>query len=757
MLKSAEMLEIPAKTGSPGRKWAFSRTHGRYAAAAALAVLISLYTVVILTKLYHWPAGAPFSSDPAFRFRYVRMYAEGQPIPALDRAAQWPEGLDPRRADFLTQDALVGLTYRLLKPALGDGVDLQRFLRWHVAAWGSLSIFVVYLWARRLSRGRAGALLAAAFYAFALPIYVRTCGNYLREDFVLPVFFLALYAQTRTAAGGGWRWAAAAAAAHAVALVGWHASSFLYFFAAVPAAALAVTSRKSAYVARAALALVAAGAIGFAVHPALREKALWSSPAFALAVAAALTGFLAWRRPALRWWARLGVLAGAFAALYALGRPLAAPGEYSHIYTMVFYKLRYLGTKPADPRLLPLAAREIWTGPANSPTLAAAAALFLAPALAALPPLVRGFRGFVRGFAGGEGTFGAATLSFVVLFASLFAIYQRFSVVLVFFAAVLVAGYRDLYSSRRRLAWLVIPALLLPLEGVKALRYEDRPWPWRALLAAAAAADKGYAATVGDEQYRLIRWFSRQPDVAGAAVVAPIADAAMLLTYAGAPIVLHPIYEAPGMRAKVRACWEALYGPEDEFWRVCEKYDAMYVAYHAAFVAESGPESIRYTYAVTRVPTDSCAWRMQFAPATLRHFVPVFQTVSWRVFLVGAPGSEAPDIGPASPLFTAPPGPPGRYYDDAYSREMYDQVEAAVGAYNDGAEAFERGDLARGRAAFRRALELCPGFAGAWGALALLELRAGDARAAGFAATRALTLDPYDEPAAAVLGQLRRP
>ncbi len=723
----------------------------RRPALAAAVVLAVLYVVVVSVKLYHWAPGAYFTSDPAFRFRYMQTFAAGETVPALDRAAQWPEGVDTARSFFLTQDAFVGLSYRLLGPLVRDVPPLN-FLRWHVSLWSSLTLFVVYLWARRAFGSRRGALLAALVYALALPIYLRTCGNYLREDFVLPVLFFALYCQARVVQGGGWRWFAGAAAAFALALVSWHASSFLFFFATLPLAAAALASNETKNVSRGAAALVVAAAVAY-LHPALREKVFLASPSFALAVAVTAAALVAWRWR-LKWWQRAAALVIFFAAAYGIARPFAAAAEYSHIYTMIFYKIRYLGIKPADPTALPLAAREIWTGPADSPSLAAAAVLLGPPLVVAAAPLVRNFKKFARGFATPAGYLGAATLAFFVVFGLLYAGYTRFSVVFIFFVAVFAAGYGGLARNRRALAWLLIPAVIVPLEAVKAFRYEYRPWPWTALLKAAAESEGGYATNVGDEEWRLIRWFGNLPDRDETAVLAPIAASATLLTYAGTPIVLHPIYEAPGMRAKVDECWRAIFEDEEDFYRVCEKYDVTYVAYHAAFVMNRGPASIRYTRAVTEVPVDSCAYLMQFEPAKLEHFTPVFETVSWRVFLVGVPGREAPGLGPPSPLFTGPAAA-GAFYDDSFTGRAYAVVDDALAYYNDAVELYDRREFAAARAKFVPALELCPRLAGAWDALAWLELQDGNPRAAAYAAEQALALDPYDDAALEALATLR--
>ncbi|UCH78939.1 MAG: hypothetical protein JSU81_03030, partial [Candidatus Coatesbacteria bacterium] len=490
------------------------------------------------------------------------------------------------------------------------------------------------------------------------------------------------------------------------------------------------------------------------LHPALRAKIFLASPSFALAAAVGVTAVLAarWR---LRWWQRLAALGIIFGVGYGAGRPFAAGGEYSHIYTMIFYKLRYLGVKPEDPTLLPLAAREIWTGPANSPSLAAAAVLVGAPLLLALPPLISGLKRSLRGFRDAAGAYGAATVAFVAAFGGLYALYNRFSVIFIFFVAVAAGGYASLASGgRRRWAWLLIPVLLVPLEGIKALRYEDRPQPWRAWLVAAAESEGGYATNVGDEEWRIIRWFGNQPDRGETAVLGPFAASASFLTYARTPTVLHPIYEAPGMRAKVDECTRALYAGEEEFYRLCRKYEVTYVAYHAAYLTKRDVDSIRYTRAVTEVRADSCAYRMQFEPEKLAHFAPVFETISWRVFLVGVPGSEAPDLGPPSPLFEGP-ARQGDLYDEGHPARAYAVIDEALTLYNDGVELYERGEFEAAREKYVAALELCPRLVGAWDALAWLELEDGNGRAGAFAAGEALALDPYDDAAHAAFAALR--
>ena len=113
-----------------------------------------------------------------------------------------------------------------------------------------------------------------------------------------------------------------------------------------------------------------------------------------------------------------------------------------------------------------------------------------------------------------------------------------------------------------------------------------------------------------------------------------------------------------------------------------------------------------------------------------------------------------PELGPPSPLF-ARPAPKGGFYDESHTGRAYAVVDEALAYYNDGVELYDRREFAAARPKFARALELCPPLAGVWDALAWLELQDGNRRAAAYAATRALALDPYDDAALEALATLR--
>src|SRR5208283_184839 len=103
-------------------------------------------------------------------------------------------------------------------------------------------------------------------------------------------------------------------------------------------------------------------AAGSLVVPVLRAKQVFFAPTmcglYALALAVWINGG---RKRAIL------VFAGWAAGLLALSALMQrSHGEYAHVYDLFFYKLRFLGQRPAEPARLPWEARLLWEGGAFS-------------------------------------------------------------------------------------------------------------------------------------------------------------------------------------------------------------------------------------------------------------------------------------------------------------------------------------------------------------------------------------------------------
>ena len=130
-----------------------------------------------------------FRAESALQYRYARLAAAGRPLPEVDRPAQWPEGLRPRRELTWLMERLTGACYRWLAPAASD-------FRWFVLLWvalvSSLSIVALYLCAERLTRAPSLALAAAAAYGLSWAAQCNVIASYRLETLGLPLIFASL-------------------------------------------------------------------------------------------------------------------------------------------------------------------------------------------------------------------------------------------------------------------------------------------------------------------------------------------------------------------------------------------------------------------------------------------------------------------------------------------------------------------------------------------------------------------------------------
>jgi tetratricopeptide (TPR) repeat protein len=649
-----------------------------------------------------------FWSESAFHYRYARMIASGEPVPALDVAAEWPRGVAPHSEFTMGMEYAAGLSYRALAPLFG-GPPFHVFLAGFISFWSSLSIAAAFVAARALWRSDAAGLVALAAYALAPAAASRTIWNFVREDFSLPLLFFSFglfvtawrMGESAELSEDGRRasrasltsrrmWCSAGAAIMlALGLSTWHLARFyLLAFAGFVSVTIAITARTRSEVRTAheergldphplrlpltamTLALLAFGL----VVPVLRAKRLFLSPGFLVlaGVAAALLlarGEGARARPrALRW--RLAIACAVAIAISRLAP--GAEGEYAHVTGLVAAKLSFLGQKPDDPAALSDDARVFWVGPFNAPNVATtllsfSTILLWAPlgiasaALAAArrrldPPLF-------------------LSLLLVIFFAASFLMIERLVVFLVFFAALLVPAIALAVPPPRRRAVFALLGILALYEAYY-LREFASPNPWRRWVEARFGSGPVEAVASQGENARLVAWIRlRLPS--DAAILSWFPTGPMILTDTGRPIVLHSMFESSSLRAKERRMRDALFADETALRALCDDFEADYFLYQANLILDTTKESYRYMADRMSASTDCAAFLMHFAPERLTRFALVYQDSYYRLFRV------VRDEGPAGAA-TAIPAPSlpyeeifdarrlgeagGRYPDDRSAR-----------------------------------------------------------------------------------------
>lgn len=556
-------------------------------AAALLGVFALFFLSVDLrlrraTQTPRWDAAdgtGYYRAESAFQFRYAGLAARGA-LPALDKDAQWPEGVDTRRETTTVMERATGLAWRLWPGRKPD-------LRWFVVCWvafvSSLSLLAFFAAALRLSGDPPLALAASAAYGLSWAAQANVAGTYGFEGFALPAMhlgFAASLAALDRAKKDPVPWAFASAAALGLAMASWHFAR-LYVLSLLAALAWVAlrAARDADAVKRARLAAIAAAG-------------------------------------------------GALAAM--LAAPAARPGggsSLAHAWAMLGEKLVRLLVKPADPALLSTDARLLWTGPFDSPEPAFVMFCAFPLALVALPRLLsRGKAGDVP--AGSAAWTLADAMTALYAFASL--LVSRLIPMLAFFGALWALR---LAPGRRRLAlWLFWG--VAALESFKLLAPASPLNPAMWLSAPLARLEHGVPAAFRHER-SLLAWLSAHAGP-GRPALAGIGVSGSILAYAGTPVVIHPKFEAAGIRRKAAEYLSALTSDERTFLDFCARNEVRFVVHATADLLDETKSGTRYLSGRRALNVNMPLYLFHFRPEGLAGLRLVYENPDFRVFSVGA-------------------------------------------------------------------------------------------------------------------------
>jgi hypothetical protein len=530
-----------------------------------------------------------FWSEFAFQYRFARFFAT-HPVRdwgqlAHDRNVQYPDTMDDWSEFTVAMEVPVGLLYRL-----GESLDVPLppfhvFVVWYDCLISSLSLFGVFFLARALWRNDGAGLLAAIFWATLYPSYGRTVRNlFLREDFAVPLILFALFFTVRVLQEDKIRDQILAAAFWLGALASWHLTQFV--MVVLMAAVVLVYLGKGKTPRRPWLVVVIT--IGAFAVPVLRAKQFYLSPTMCLLYALSMAVWInGGRRKAIK------VFAGFLVGFLFLGALLQRSyGEYAHVYALFFYKLRFLGTKPANPAALPWEARLLWEGAFDTANLKE----FWRSLEFCLPLSV-----LAVWFARRKSDL---SMRVFVLFAFLLVplawMVIRYFTFLGFAAAVLAAGV----LVHDRIGWKLL-AVAAAITQLAMLNFKplDRFQP-----------EPGDYAPI-------VNWLNEHTPT-NAVILASISESPVFLAETGRPIILHSKFENQRIRDRYREFLESIYGSEEQFFQFAQKYGADYFVYDTGFlIAEK--DSRRYKADKLGELDPACAARLfQEHPERLTHFAP---------------------------------------------------------------------------------------------------------------------------------------
>lgn len=469
--------------------------------------------------------------------------------------------------------------------------------------------------------------------------------------------------------------------------------------------------------------LMAAAAL---LLPAARDKALIVSPALMAGYAVLL---MAWS-PELRlgrlfdkFPARAALLIGFIAAAFLIQRVFAE--TFSHVFELVFNKIILLGALPADPARLSFDTKVQWTSSFVSPRLDEIPVLLWFSLPFGLIGLAVSLYRIFKKEAGGPEILSAY---FTIATILLFLMFHRMSVLVAFFLALSI-GAVALFKKpfHNFLVYLLLGMCFVFQVGM--LR-EYSLLPFRP----------------NQEDVKSVISFLKDDTDRSLPVLSSFELGSSIALYGGHPVNLHSKFESPVLWKKVKEVYMALFGPEEDFFRLCKRFGAGFFVYQDDMALGTGPGSMKYIVGVKQMRTDCPAFLFHFAPEKLKHFRLVYQNGTYRVFLIEGAQFSGKAVVKYDPLYDPDVffegGETGEFVEDKTITAGYANLRASGTWLKAGDRFFKAGDYQTAMVEYERALMLDRGSAAAGFALAAACARAGVANKATDALRLALSLEP---------------
>ncbi len=595
-----------------------------------------------------------FLMESALQFRMTRMVHDTGTLPEIDDKVQVPEGVNMRETYSVGAEWL----YVFLSKFLPEEWTLVGKVRWVSMALFCLSIPFAALWVWVKYGTWLGAVAAGGLLAISPAFSVRSSGLELsRENLAIPLFILFFLAEAlaRKANRPGSRmvWALVAAFAIGASQCVWDLTQYVIgLWVAWSWMCKWRNPRPEEKGERVLLVSVTVILVLCSIfNPYLRAHAFFFSPVMAFLVARTLVllplklfgdrkvlilvPLLCWGL----WW--------------GLGHYFVE--NYSHFGELLWAKLRYLNRKPEDPALLTYAQRIMWTPALNSATWALTKAYVLLPLSMFGITVLMLIRGLKQGqlHLQSEFVYAGFTLPLYVLF-------FRFHVFLILFVAVCI-GAAFSFRTQRRGFWFRrgFPSifLLLFLWGELYLLLFFEPTSARSAGAeqqqiiqmvkalggdvnaakgnrwGRPGAGYGYLASLGDE-IRVL------PDPGP--ILANFGISASILAETERPIVLHPKFETPGIRERVREFYEHLFlKTEKDLREWAASYGAVYYIHSNGNLSDADiPNSPRYMVDAVEPPPGAPVYVLEQRPEDAVWFRPVYSNPRYRIYRIVLPEDE---------------------------------------------------------------------------------------------------------------------
>ncbi|MEJ2721532.1 MAG: hypothetical protein P8181_10410 [bacterium] len=575
------------------------------------------------------PAYPYYKGVSGANFRQTHQIIENGTLPTVDLRAAWPEGFEPARVKPNGVEYAVGFAYRLARPF--TDMPEQRFVRNLVILVFSLTVFTFYVLTSRLWMCRAAGVFAAFLVAAMGPVIQLTNGReFLHAPFAVVIISLHLIFATGYSRKPSIPNAILTGLAAIALLAIWNGAAVYIALAAAVILllpGLAPADRRGLLAAH--LAAIAAGGLLLPQLQAQRSLVSWPTLWVLTTTAYAFWGHRLPRRipaPVYVVGAAL-LLTFVFTPIRNGGLNVLSPFDYWYA------RIRYLTGKPGDPLLLSNVVRTVWTHDRAYPQPHTILACLLPIVLLALPAY-QGLREVRR-----RSGFPAALPALAAASGILAMLLDRqtipFTAVLVFpVASAAMVSFRSHLRAR-----------LLPVAAtvvlVVATAWSPGGWtsPIEKLgkppgLTAAGAGGFPWV-SVGNADRGMARYLFTRTSARHDVVLATPEQSSLVSTFIGRGTVLVPGVDTQNMADRVTGDMANCYADEDSLYARCRGMGITYVLYSIDMVLDTSRYSPLYLAGLESYdPSSAVAYRMHFAPESLRWFSLVFENDNYRLFRV---------------------------------------------------------------------------------------------------------------------------
>lgn len=554
--------------------------------------LLVLYIIVSLYKFAH-SINLPqfdytddtgyFTSEAAFHYRHAKMIAEGRQLPKIDYQIQYPEGVDISKHFTIFSEYAYAIPYRLITQFFP--LPFHLYLLIILSFTTSLNIFIIYLLSLDLWQSNRSAFISSFIYALAIPALDRVIGWYEYENFAYPFILFSLLLFLRKSF-----WSAILSAIMLViASLSWHLTSFYLIVFSIGVAIRFIHSYSFADKIFMRV-LILYGGLFFTgmIIPVLKEKGFNASIGMiilASLICSYIVASLLNMKQRMKFLILFCTISISFFLLSSIGN-LTNPGDFSHVYHLLYSKFLFLGKKPDNPVLLPIEVRSYWTGPYNSPTLIQFLKSFFPHIILTVISLFVFLNKNLRRHIQMDRIF----MYMYVLAVSflLYILFIRFRSFLIFFTSVIAGGIVFLVpgSSRIKRAFILTLVWIVLIIHSGIFSYFAPPFSKIFQLRSLS-----YTVT---QRINLISWLRSSLPEASVIVMPDFALSTSVATYTSFNVLLHSQFEDQKYREKYYELITNLYQDESDFQKVLKKYKAQYLILDQSAYSNTISGSYRY-------------------------------------------------------------------------------------------------------------------------------------------------------------------